>query len=108
MTPENPLFLLPWDVPGWADTRFFRITTEKFQQWIEPRIWELTGRGFNGHVIESLFFEYLDFASSFTQPNITGYSGHSNQPYHTDFSSREKEQAVRIMETYVLEVFGII
>jgi len=105
--PENPLFLRPWYLAGWADTRFFRITTDQFQQWIVPRLGELTGRAHNGHVIESLFFEYLDRASPFSEPILAGHSGHTNQPYHTEYSPREKEQAIGIMEHFGLEIFGI-
>lgn len=102
---ENGLALRLWYVPYWADTRFFWVTRAVFHTHMEPRIRELTGERYKGHVLESLLFEYLDQATSFTEPEIVGYSGHLNFIYRSDFLQEEKEEALSLVEQYGLEYF---
>jgi len=105
MAPEVPLFLRPWYVAGWADTRFFRISNTCFKQWIEPRIPELTGQHRGGYVVESLFHEYLSQASPFSEPRLVGHGGHCNNLYEEDFSELEKQQAEEVILKFGLATF---
>jgi hypothetical protein len=102
---DVPLFLRPWYADGWADTRFFRITAEAFKQRIEPRITELTGQKRHGHVIESLFHEYLDRAVSFSEPCFIGHDGHQNRLYGEDFSEQEQRTASQIISRWGIAQF---
>lgn len=99
------LALREWYLPEWADTRFFWMTKIIFENLLQPRINELTGHDFNGHVLESLFFEFLDQAKTFTEPEIVGYSGHLNYVYMTDFHANEKKQAIEIVNYFGLGHF---
>ena len=99
------LFLRPWYADGWADTRFFRIRTECFKQWIEPRIPELTGYHQGGQVVESLFHEYLSKANLFSEPRMVGYGGHCNNPYEEDYSDREKQYADEVIQEFGFQTF---
>jgi len=94
------LFLRPWYAEGWADTRFFRIRTECFKTWIDPRIPELTGYHNGGQVVESLFHEYLSNAQRFSEPRMAGVGGHCNNPYEEDFSEQEKQRAEEIVRKF--------
>jgi hypothetical protein len=102
---DIPLFLRPWYAAGWADTRFFRITVKAFKQWIEPRIQELTGQKRHGHVIESLFHEYLNRAVSFSEPYFIGHDGHQNRLYGEDFSEQEQRTASQIISRWGIAQF---
>jgi hypothetical protein len=105
LCPDTALFLRRWYLPHWADTRFFQITTDKFQQGIKPRIRELTGKVHGGHVIESLFYEYFDQAKSFSEPRLTGHGGHGNNLYDEDYSHDEIHFAGEIIRKFGRETF---
>jgi hypothetical protein len=99
------LFLRPWYAEGWADTRFFRIRAECFQTWITPRIPELTGYHHGGHVVESLFHEYISQAQGFSEPRMVGFGGHCNNPYEEDFSEQEKQHAEETVRKFGSQTF---
>jgi hypothetical protein len=99
------LFLRPWYVAGWADTRFFRVRTACFKTWFEPRIPELTGKAYGGHVIESLFYEYFDQAKSFAEPRLIGHGGHGNNLYDEEYSHEEIHFAHEILRKFGRETF---
>ncbi len=93
------LFLRPW-VGSWADTRFFWCRSDFITEKIVPRKYELTGRANRGHVIESLFWEYLPEGDNFPEPVFLGYEGHSNRLYRGDFSAEERDRANSLIQKY--------
>ena len=100
-----PLFLRPWYIEEWADTRFFWMTVQAFKEWIAPRIGELTGHGYHGHVIESLFHEYISNARIFSEPRLVGYGGHGNNLYEEDFFEQEKQCAEEMIQKFGPQTF---
>lgn len=98
--PASDCRLRQWYRTDWADTRFFWITAEKFRTWIEPRIQDLVGHAYDGHVLESLFFEYLTCSSAFPEPEIVGHSGHLNYVYQEDYRLQEREEAMKTINQF--------
>jgi len=100
-----PIYLRKWYRPRWADTRFFWMKTDTFQENIVPRIQELTGVNYQGHVIESLFYEYVSQNSSFPEPYIIGRSAHLDMIYIEDFTDEDKRDAKSIIDDLGMQTF---
>jgi hypothetical protein len=65
----------------------------------------LTGQGYQGHVLESLFHEYLADSQPFSEPRLVGYGGHSNNLYDEDYSGQEKQDAEEMIREFGLHTF---
>jgi len=105
--PNAELFLRKWYGNHWADTRFFYIKAKTFQRLVEPRIRELTGQAYGGHVVESLFYEFLQTAWRLPQPVFLGHNGHTGSIYDGTYTDEEVRAAMRMLSLYGLEYFGI-
>lgn len=95
------LYLRRWYRPDWADTRFFWMDRDFFQETVEPRHAELT----HEFPIESLFHEFLPHAEELPEPHVVGYSGHVNYMYHEYFTNDEVKESIQILKRFGKEAF---